>query len=83
MIEDEEMRPEDKFRYPVFDIVPQIRAEYGGEVAVLTEEQLDVDAQNDPYLREKLVTKVVPTVDTIVRYGVGVSSHILCCLVGI
>ena len=68
MIEDEEVRPEDKFKYPIFDVIPQIRAEYGGEVATLTEEQLEADAQNDAFLREKLVNKVVPTVDTIVRF---------------
>lgn len=67
MIEDEEMRPQDKFRYPVFDVIPQIRAEYGGEMGTLTEEQLEADAQNDPFLREKLISKVVPTVDNIVR----------------
>jgi hypothetical protein len=77
MVEDDVMNTEDKARYPVFDIVPQIRAEYGGEVAALTEEQLDVDAQNDPYLRQKLVSKIIPALDTIVRYGVGVSSYSL------
>lgn len=68
MIEDEDMRPQDKFKHTEFDILPHIKAEYGGELKTLTEEQLDVDAQNDPVLREKLLNHIVPTVDTIVRY---------------
>ena len=67
MIEDAEMSPARRGKYPVFDIIPQISAKYGGEVSILSEQELEADAQNDPILRQKLLDKVVPTVDTIVR----------------
>ena len=75
--------------YPLFDIVPDIKPEYGGVPETLySEEQLDIDAFNDPALKDKLTNGIVPFVDTIVRYWMQLFLlisllYIDNCLVGI
>lgn len=68
LVEDDELPPEIRNMHPVFNLIPQIKAEYGGVVEHVTEESALVDAPDDPVLRAKLLNKSVPHVDTIVRF---------------
>lgn len=68
IVEDEKLPDERKNLHPTFDIIPDIKVEYGGQSEMpYTEEQLDIDAVNDPALRDNLAKGRVPLVDTIVR----------------
>lgn len=68
IVEDDKQPEEVKHLHPTYDIIPDIKSEYGGVCDLpYSEEQLDIDAMNDPALREKLATGLVPLVDTIVR----------------
>lgn len=67
LVEDDDLPEEIKNLYPVYNLVPNIKAEYGGVVDIVTEESVAADAPDDPVLRTKLLAKRVPHVDTIVR----------------
>lgn len=68
IVEDDDQPPINKALHPEFDLTPIIKPEYGGDGPVLTKEMIDIDAPDDPVLRHKLQSRLVPTVDTIVRF---------------
>ena len=68
IVEDDKLSQSRKSLHTIFNICPDINEDYGGLPSKpYTEEELDVDAFNDPALREKLAAGQVPLVDTIVR----------------
>ena len=68
IVEDEKLSDDVKRLHTTFDIIPDIKADYGGVCDLpYSEEQLDIDALNDPALRMNLALGRVPLVDTIVR----------------
>jgi hypothetical protein len=54
--------------FPEFDLVmSKLPAEYGGDREVIPEEILNHETLNDNELRELLLQRALPTVDTIYR----------------
>ena len=53
--------------YPLFDIVVPLPPEHGGDREDIPEEILNHETLNDNALRELLLSKALPTVDTIYR----------------
>lgn len=71
IVEDDKLPDEAKHLHTTFDIIPDIKEEYGGVCELpYSEDQLDIDASNDAALRENLALGRVPLVDTIVRYTI-------------
>lgn len=68
MVEDSEASPAVKAAHPDFDILIDLKPEFGGIVDLVPDHVLDHDACDDDDLRYKLKNNIVPSVDTITRY---------------
>jgi hypothetical protein len=67
MVEDSESPREVQSMHREFDLLPDLKPEYGGVVDSLSEATVDNDAYDDDELRYKLMNNIVPSVDTITR----------------
>ena len=53
--------------FPLFDLLIQLPVDFGGDRESIPEEILNHETLNDTELRELLLSKSLPTVDTIYR----------------
>lgn len=68
-------RPENN-RFPEFNLMVSLSPELGGDPPTIPEQILYHECMNDDLLREKLLDRSVPTVDTLYRYNC-IIFHIL------
>ena len=53
--------------FPEFEILPVLPPEYGGNTDSISKEVIDRETLNNPGLRFRLISGMVPSVDSILR----------------